>query len=81
MADLEWHDFGRKIAPKNFIVAPTLNSPLNGRPIEFLWRTATDFGFERPKIYRRTATNFRGEQPRTSKANDHSYNIIFKEIK
>ena len=42
---------------------------LNERPVEFLWRTATDFGGERSKIYRRTATDFGGERPLTLEAN------------
>ena len=31
---------------------------LNERPIEFLWRTATDFGCERPKINRLQLSSF-----------------------
>jgi len=63
---------------------------LNERPVEFLWRTATDFGGERSKIYRRTATDFGserseiyrrtatdfgGERPRTLEANGNPYKI------
>ena len=40
-------------------------------------RTATNFGGERSKIYRRTATNFEGERPQTLEANGHPYKIIF----
>ena len=77
LADLEWHDFGRQKTPKNSIVAPTLKWTAN----LILMANGHRLSFRTAKINRRTATNFRGERPRTLKANGHPYNIIFEEIK